>query len=80
MAGERALSQEAAALEAEVFATWKTKLENWKLGEMQITKDYLRKQSNWRVNSMKCLSREQILINRVKILENENFNLGDEFV
>ena len=77
VAGERVLSQEAAALESEVFA-----LED-KIRELEISgnADYQRlltETEALEAEFNEVLSREQILINRVKILENENFNLGDE--
>lgn len=77
VAGERVLSQEAAGLESQVLA-----LED-KIRELEISgnSEYQRLLAETEAlgaEFTEVLSREQILINRVKILENENFNLGDE--
>jgi len=77
VAGERALSQEAAALEAEI-ATLEDKVRELEIGGSAEYQRLLAETQQLEGEFTEALSREQILVNRVKILENENFNLGDE--
>ena len=77
VAGERALSQEAAALEAEI-ANLEDKVRELEIGGSAEYQRLLAETQQLEGEFTEALSREQILVNRVKILENENFNLGDE--
>jgi len=77
VAGERALSQEAAALEAEI-ASLEDKVRELEIGGSSEYQRLLSETQMLEGEFTEALSREQILVNRVKILENENFNLGDE--
>ena len=77
VAGERALSQEAASLEAEI-ATLEDKVRGLEIGGSAEYQRLLAETQQLEGEFTEALSREQILVNRVKILENENFNLGDE--
>jgi len=77
VAGERALSQEAASLEAEI-AVLEDKIRELEIGGSAEYQRLLSETQQLEGEFTEALSREQILVNRVKILENENFNLGDE--
>ena len=77
VAGERVLSQEAAALETEI-AVLEDKIRELEIGGNADYQRLLAETQALEGEFTEALSREQILINRTKILENENMNLGDE--
>jgi len=77
VAGERVLSQEAAALETEI-AVLEDKIRELEIGGNADYQRLLAETQTLEGEFTEALSREQILINRTKILENENMNLGDE--
>jgi chromosome segregation ATPase len=77
VAGERSLSQEAAILESQI-ASLEDKIRELEIGGSAEYQRLLAETQQLEGEFTEALSREQILVNRVKILENENFNLGDE--
>ena len=77
VAGERVLSQEAAALESTIL-TLEDKIRDLEISGNSDYQRLLAETEALETEFTEVLSREQILINRVKILENENFNLADE--